>query len=108
MQVLTSEMHERAMRAANLAVEFYIEKHGQGFPCGFSWVCARVKGNTKLGRSFMNKGFTRSDYLGGYIFDPVECFTQDMYAREAGTRAYVEALSAMLPDVQVSVRSQMD
>ena len=56
--MLTQQIHNRALAAANLAtVQMMKENPECCYPCGFAWVKARVKGNTVLGKSFKAKAY---------------------------------------------------
>ena len=58
--MLTPEIHQLAVRNAQIATNDYIQKNGEHpFNCGFSWVTVFVKGNTKLGKSFIAKALRK-------------------------------------------------
>ena len=50
--MLTTELHNRALKAAETATANYISKYGEHDACGFAWVTAYVNGASKLGKSF--------------------------------------------------------
>ena len=107
--MLTPEIHQLAVRNAQIATDHYIQKNGEHpFNCGFSWVTAFVKGNTKLGKSFIAQGFNKS-YDGGYkLWNPSGHNTQAMRAKMAGTDAYVETVKKYLPEIKLYEGSRLD
>ena len=107
--MLTPEIHQLAVRNAQIATNDYIQKNGEHpFNCGFAWVTAFVKGNTKLGKSFIAQGFSKS-YDGGYkLWNPSGHNTQDMSAKMAGTEAYVDTVERYLPGVKLYEGSRLD
>ena len=107
--MLTAEIHQEAVQNARIATENYIQKHGEHpFNCGFAWVTAFVKGNTKLGKSFIAQGFTKS-YDGGYkLWNPSGHNTQDVSAKMMGTQAYVDTVERYIPDVRLYENSRLD
>ena len=50
--MLTRELHNKALVAAETATADYINKYGEHDACGFAWVTAYVNGASKLGKSF--------------------------------------------------------
>lgn len=107
--MLTAEIHNEAVQAAQLATANYIAKNGEHpFNCGFAWVSCTEKGNTKLGKSFKDQGFDKS-YEGGYkLWNPSDSYTQDMSAKYAGAKAYVETVKKYLPTVKLYASSRLD
>ena len=90
--MLTAEIHQQGLAAARKATEGYLAKYGDGYPCGFAWVTAHVKGNTKLGKRYIAQGFTKA-YGGGYQFwNPSGHHTQNVDAKDAGAAAYVQVI----------------
>jgi hypothetical protein len=103
-----NELHEIALEAAKTATDKFIEKHGDWDCCGFAWVHASVKGNTKVGKAFKAVGFTKA-YGGGYqLWNPSGSSTQSLSAKEAGTDAYVKVIRQYLPEIGVFAQSRMD
>ena len=84
--MLTRELHNKALVAAETATTDYINKYGEHDACGFAWVTAYVNGASKLGKSF----------------------TLSISAKEAGANAYVATVRAELPDVKIYSNSRMD
>ena len=107
--MLTPEIHQLATRNATIATEDYIKQNGEHpFNCGFAWVECYEKGNTKLGKSFIAQGFKKS-YTGGYqLWNPSNSHTQDMSAKMAGTKAYVDTVKRYLPNVRLYEGSRLD
>ena len=107
--MLTVEIHNEAVQEAAQATQHYLDTVGEHpFNCGFAWVTANVKGNTKVGKSFIAQGFEKS-YNGGYqIWNPGGSYSQDMSAKMAGADAYVATVKKYLPEVQISTRSRLD
>lgn len=106
--MLTEAIHNEALQAADQATANYIAQNGENYPCGFAWVHATIKGNTKLGKSFIAQGFDKS-YTGGYrLWNPGKSFTQDMYAKEAGAQAYVDTIKRYIPDAPIYVNTRLD
>lgn len=107
--MLTAEIHQLATRNAEIATKNYIDTNGEApFNCGFAWVSAGIKGNTKLGKSFIAQGFKKS-YTGGYqIWNPSRNYTQDMSAKMAGCEAYVETVERYLPEVKLYASQRLD
>ena len=108
--MITIEIHNEALRAANLATDEFFDTHGKDYmdACGFAWVTAFVKGNTKIGKSFKAVGFEKS-YGGGFqLWNPARHNTQSITAKEVGCQAYVETVKKHLPDVKLYAQSRMD
>mgnify|MGYP000868839791 FL=1 len=107
--MLTSQIHNEALVAAQEATEKFMDKHPDFMgACGFAWVTAYVKGNTKLGKSFINLGFEKS-YSGGYqIWNPGGSNSQNIDLKEAGADAYVQVIRKYLPEVKIYSHSRMD
>jgi len=107
--MLTAEIHNEAVQNAAQATQNYIDTNGEHpFNCGFAWVSIGVKGNTKIGKSFIVQGFNKS-YTGGYqIWNPSGNYTQDMSAKMAGCEAYVETVESYLPEVKLYASSRLD
>ncbi len=106
--MLTFELHTKAVAAAEQATMDHIDTYGEHDACGFAWVVAYVKGNTKLGKSFIAQGFDKA-YGGGYqLWNPSKNWTQSISAKEAGTEAYVRTIRSALPDVKIYSNSRMD
>ena len=107
--MLTAEIHQLATRNAEIATADYIKQNGE-YPlgCGFAWVSAGIKGNTKVGKSYIAQGF-KKDYVGGYkLWNPSDNNTQDMSAKMAGAEAYVATVKKYLPDAPLYVGSRLD
>jgi|TARA_R110002074_G_scaffold350313_1_gene521317 hypothetical protein len=107
--MLTAEIHNEAIQAADEATQNYLDQNGEHpFNCGFAWIEAFVKGNTKLGKSFISQGFDKS-YTGGYkLWNPGKSYTQDMSAKMAGCDAYVKIVKKYLPDAPIYTSSRLD
>ena len=106
--MLTRELHNKALVAAETATTDYINKYGEHDACGFAWVTAYVNGASKLGKSFKAQGFDKA-YGGGWqLWNPGKSFTQSISAKEAGANAYVAVVRAELPDVKIYSNSRMD
>ena len=106
--MLTRELHERALVAAETATADYINQYGEHDACGFAWVTAYVNGASKLGKSFKAVGFDKA-YGGGWqLWNPSKNFTQSINAKEAGAQAYVDVIRTALPTVKIYASSRMD
>ena len=106
--MLTTELHNKALAAAQAATANYISKYGEHDACGFAWVTAYVNGASKLGKSFKQQGFDKA-YGGGWqLWNPSNSWTQSISAKEAGAEAYVSPVRAELPDVKLYSNSRMD
>jgi|TARA_B100001287_G_scaffold207590_1_gene176600 hypothetical protein len=106
--MLTKELHNTAMVAAEKATNDYIKTHGDFDCCGFAWVTAYVNGASKLGKSFKAVGFDKA-YGGGWqLWNPSKNFTQSINAKEAGAQAYVDVIRTALPTVKIYASSRMD
>jgi hypothetical protein len=107
--MLTVEIHNEAVQNAAQATQHYIDTVGEHpFNCGFAWVTANVKGNTKVGKSFIEQGFEKS-YNGGYqIWNPSGNYTQDVGAKMAGADAYVTTVKKYLPEAPLYTGSRLD
>ena len=77
-----------AKTAATQASIDHMDKHGEGWYCGFAWVNIHgVKGNTKLGRAMKAAGYEQ-DYTRAFsIWNPSGLGTQCMSTKEAGAQA---------------------
>ena len=107
--MLTAEIHQEAIQAAHSAVANFRNKYpNQFFGCGFAWVTCYEKGNTKLGKSFIKHGFSKS-YDGGYkLWDPANTGSQCIMEKEEGARAYVDTVRKYLPEVKLYANSRLD
>ena len=107
--ILDQQVHEEAIEAARLAASNYFKSNGEHpFNCGFSSVIARVKGNTKLGKSFISRGF-KKNYGGGYrLWNPSGNSTQDLSVKAAGTAAYIAVINKYMPDVVLYADNRLD
>jgi len=107
--MLTPEIHKEAIQAAQDAVQAHRAKHGNNFfGCGFAWVTCYEKGNTKMGKSFIKQGFTKS-YDGGYkLWDPANTGGQCIVEKEAGAEAYCATVRKYLPEVKLYANSRLD
>lgn len=106
--MLTTELHNRAMAAAETATNDHLSKYGDHDACGFAWVTAYVNGASKLGKSFKAQGYDKA-YGGGWqLWNPSKSYTQSISAKEAGAQAYVDTVRAELPDVKIYAGSRMD
>lgn len=99
---------DRAVEAAQKAAKDYLEKHGDGYPCGFAW--AVVKPNRgKLAQRLCERGLARPHHNGGLqVYNPSGNHTQNMDAKEAGARAWVDVMKAAYPDYKIWMESRMD
>jgi len=105
--MLTPEVHNLAILAARKATSSYLKERGDVGASGFAWVYATVKGNTKIGKSFISQGFT-PDGSGGCRFDnPSGMFIQNVDAKHAGSKAYVAVLKKYYPDLWIQSVSMM-
>lgn len=107
--MLTAEIHNEAVQAAKDAVSAHRQKHPNGFfGCGFAWVSVYERGNTKMGKSFIKQGFTKS-YDGGYkLWDPASTGGQCIVEKEMGAEAYVNTVKKYLPEVKLYANSRLD
>jgi len=107
--MLTVEIHNEAVQAAKDAVSAHRQKHPNGFfGCGFAWVSVYERGNTKMGKSFIKQGFTKS-YDGGYkLWDPANTGGQCIVEKEMGAEAYVNTVKKYLPEVKLYANSRLD
>ena len=107
--MLTIEIHNEALQEAAQATANYLDTVGEHpFNCGFAWVTADVKGNTKVGKSFIAQGFEKS-YNGGFqIWNPSGNYTQDVGAKMAGADAYVATVKKYFPEAPLYTGSRLD
>ncbi len=106
--MLTVAIHNEAIEAAQKASTDMYNRIGDDFPCGFAWVTAYVKGNTKLGKSFKALGFKKA-YGGGYqLWNPSGIGVQNVDIKEAGAEAYASIVKKYLPDVSIYSGSRLD
>ena len=106
--MLTKELHNTAMVAAQKATEDHLNTHGEADACGFAWVTAYVNGASKLGKSFKAQGFDKA-YGGGWQpWNPSKSYTQSISAKERGAQAYVDVIRTALPTVKIYASSRMD
>lgn len=96
-----------AQTEAAIATQEFLQKHGDRDACGFAWVRANVKGNTKIGRALLANGF-RKAYGGGLEWwNPSGSFTQSITAKEVGAEAAAKVLREHL-GVDAYAGSRMD
>jgi hypothetical protein len=107
--MITIEIHQEALKAAEQACADFESNHPNfRDACGFSWVDCFEKGNTKMGKSFVRVGFSKS-YTGGYtLWNPGGTNSQSISLKEAGTQAYVETVKKYLPEAKIYASSRMD
>ena len=110
MTILTKEIHDEAIaEAKRVSLEKYNEYGGDTLACGFAWVSAYVKGNTRLGKSFKALGFQKNLCGSGYeLWNPSGLAVQGIDIKEAGARAYVKVVSKYLPHVNLFANSRLD
>jgi hypothetical protein len=96
-----------AKSAAAKATAEYLAQNGDGWPCGFAWVHASVKGNTRIGKALMANGFQKSYGGGLQWWNPSDSFTQNMGAKEHGARVAARVLSEKLGE-SFYAQSRMD
>ena len=107
--MLTTEIHQEAIEAAKEAASKQFKTYGaQPFNCGFSSVIAEVKGNTKLGKSFIKQGFEKHFSRGYYLWNPSDHMTQDLSVKAAGSTAYIEVINKYLPDIKLYSNNRLD
>jgi hypothetical protein len=108
--MLTVEIHQEAIQAAQQAVQEHRAKHGNKFfGCGFAWVTSYEKGNTKLGKSFVKNGGFSKSYDGGYkLWDPANTAGQCIVEKEVGADAYVQTVKKHLPGIKLYANSRLD
>ena len=107
--MMNQAIHEKAIAAAKAACNEYLEQNPDNwFPCGFAWVVADVKGNTKAGKAFKACGFDKYYYGGLDLWDPAKAGTQVMYAKFAGAQAYAEVVNEALGERVVRADCRMD
>ena len=106
---MTLEIHNEGVQEAAQATANYLDTVGEHpFNCGFAWVTADVKGNTKVGKSFIAQGFEKS-YNGGFqIWNPSGNYTQDVGAKMAGADAYVATVKKYFPEAPLYTGSRLD
>jgi len=109
MSILTKEIHDEAIaEAKRVSLEKYNEYGGDTLACGFAWVSAYVKGNTRLGKSFKALGF-KKEYGGGYqLWNPSGLPVQSVDIKEVGAEAYVKVINKYLPHVEIFANSRLD
>ena len=92
--MLTTELHNRALKAAETATANYISKYGEHDACGFAWVTAYVNGASKLGKSFKQQGFDKA-YGGGWqLWNPGNYACQNIDAKEEGAQVYANVMKS--------------
>ena len=89
------QIHNEALSAADQAAQDKLNELGEEwFPCGFAWV--RVLPATQPFRRCLKKAgiVDSASYGGGYtVFDACgNRYTQSMFVKEAGTKAYAKVL----------------
>lgn len=107
--MLTREIHQEAIESAREAASNYFKSNGEHpFNCGFSSVVAVVKGNTKLGKSFIKQGFEKHYGGGYYLWNPSDNMSQDLSVKAAGTNAYIAVINKYMPDVKLYPNNRLD
>lgn len=86
------DIHIEAKEACDKAVKEFIEKHGEPFYCGFSWVEISVtRTNSAHSKEFKAIGYDNSYKPRTLmLWNPSEHVTQSMDVKDAGSRAYAE------------------
>jgi hypothetical protein len=108
MSSLLEETLIAAQEAAALATQTYLDENGgDNYPCGFAWVnikpargpLVKLLKEKKIGRT--------DDYYGGYsIWNPSGNSCQNMYAKEAGARAFAGKIKEL--GIKISVNTRLD
>jgi len=107
--MMNQAIHEKAIAAAKAACNEYLEQNPDNwFPCGFAWVVANVKGNTKAGRAFKACGFDKYYYGGLDLWDPAKAPTQALEAKFVGAQAYADVVNEALGERVVRAECRMD
>ncbi len=115
---LNEVVFEAAVKAneqANIAQQdFYNNKlNGREWgACGFAWVVAKVKGNTKMGKALAAAGFSKHYGGGLQVWMPGRIGTQNIDCNYAGAKKYAEVFKAELLkanlEVEIYADSRMD
>ena len=71
-------------------------EYSEPFYCGFAWVDAKVRSNSKLGKLLKEFGFKKHWSRAGVmqLWNPSNYSGQSMDVKEAGAMAYAEHLNA--------------
>ena len=104
--MINSHIILNAFEAAKSATNNHIVQHGE-YPlgCGFAWVVARVRGNSKDGKTLKMYGFQkRYSGSGLMLWNPSQCMTQDMEAKYEGAKAFAKILRDAGIDAQAECR----
>ena len=106
--MITQSTIAKAEMMAEAATQKYLKEFGEApFNCGFAWLEAKVRGNSKVGKILKEAGFDKSYTSSGLrLWNPSKSFVQDMSAKEAGAIAYAKVLEEA--GVQVVVRTRLD
>lgn len=105
-----NEIIQEARQAAAEATQAYLDRYGDGYPCGFAWVSLykfdgkKLKGNTKVGKALKAAGVDQNYDRTFQIWNPSGHPTQNVDAKEAGARAAAEVFKRYGFDAYASSR----
>ena len=89
------QVYKNARQSADVAEKAFFAKHGEPiYPCGFAWVVI-TDGRSPFVRWLKSCNIGNKNYGKGWqIWNPNESMTQSVDIKEAGARAFAEALQA--------------
>jgi len=94
-----AEIINEARTAAHAATLDYINRNGEGYPCGFAWANIykfdgkKIRGNSKLGKALKAHGIEQNYDRTFQLWNPSGHGTQNVDAKEAGARAFAHVFT---------------
>lgn len=89
------EIYSKALEAANLATQKYLQEPHDWYPCGFAWVrISPARGKFVSYLKEIELGHRDASEGGYVIHNPSRICTQSMNAALAGAQAFAEVLRA--------------
>lgn len=86
-----------AIAEAAKATRQYIALNGDNGACGFAWVEVRgVRSNSRLGKSLLSSGWSKSYNRSIQYWNPSRVGTQSVDALEAGAKVAASVIAARL------------
>lgn len=103
-----NEANTLALEAAKVATQDFIDRRGDNFACGFSWVNANIDGRSKIARELEEIDFEKSYKRGYDLWNPSKMCVQSLEALYDGSKAYSKTMNELLGVEIFSARSKVD
>ena len=104
--IITESMVKEALQAAYEAGVDHIRQNGENpMGCGFAWVGASIRRNSRNGKILESMGFKKPMFgTGMQMWNPSGLNTQDMDAKYAGAKAFADVMKKYGFDFRATCR----